>query len=111
VALTSDNECTPVSLIEAQAAAVSAVGTDVGGVRSAVTNEETGLLAPPGDAPALVTAVAQILPDPGLASALARAGRDHALRSFGVGRLAHDLDRLYCRLLADRGVRSDLKSG
>ena len=45
VVLTSDNEGTPVSLIEAQAAAVPVVSTDVGGVRFAVRDGETGLLA------------------------------------------------------------------
>ncbi len=42
VMLTSDNEGTPVSLIEAQAAAVPVVATDVGGVRSVVHDGEGG---------------------------------------------------------------------
>ena len=46
VMLTSDNEGTPVSLIEAQAAAVPVIATDVGGVRSVVRDGETGRLAP-----------------------------------------------------------------
>ena len=47
--LTSDNEGTPVSLIEAQAAAVPVVATDVGGVRSVVRDGEGGLLASADD--------------------------------------------------------------
>ena len=42
IMLTSDHEGTPVSLIEAQAAAVPVVGTDVGGTRSAVRDGESG---------------------------------------------------------------------
>jgi glycosyltransferase involved in cell wall biosynthesis len=99
VVLTSDNEGTPVSLIEAQAAALPVVGTDVGGVRSAVSDGETGLLAPPGDDQVLVSAIARILDDPELAARLARAGREHARRSFGVERLVENHDRLYRRLL------------
>jgi glycosyltransferase involved in cell wall biosynthesis len=102
VVLTSDNEGTPVSLIEAQAAAVPVVGTAVGGVPSAVRHGETGLLAPPGDERALAEAIARILDDEQLAGALARAGREHAQRSFVVERLLDDLDRLYRGLLAER---------
>ena len=108
VVLTSDNEGTPVSLIEAQAAAVPVAGTAVGGVPSAVNGGKTGLLSPPDDDCALASGVAQILSDPALATALARAGREHVLRSFEVARLVEDLDRLYRGLLA-RGVVQHLK--
>jgi glycosyltransferase involved in cell wall biosynthesis len=102
VVLTSDNEGTPVSLIEAQAAAVPVVGTDVGGVRSVIRHRETGMLAVPADEHALATAISEVLADPRLAAELARAGRQHASQSFGIDRLVADLDRLYRRLLEDR---------
>jgi glycosyltransferase involved in cell wall biosynthesis len=103
VVLTSDNEGTPVSLIEAQAAAVPVVGTNVGGVRSAVRNGETGLLVERDDDVGLAAAVTAILEDSDLARRLARAGREHASRGFGVQRLVDDLDALYRELLAERG--------
>jgi glycosyltransferase involved in cell wall biosynthesis len=95
--LTSDNEGTPVSLIEAQAAATPVVSTNVGGVRSVVLDGETGLLA--DDPPALSAAVASLLDDPSRAAAMATRGREHVLSTFGVERLVDDLDRLYRRLL------------
>ena len=98
VMLTSDNEGTPVSLIEAQAAAVPVVGTAVGGVPSVVRDGETGLLAAPDDDQALAEAIAAILDDTELAARLAQTGRRHAA-SFGVERLVEDLDGLYRRLL------------
>jgi glycosyltransferase involved in cell wall biosynthesis len=98
VVLTSDNEGTPVSLIEAQAAAVPVVSTCVGGVRSVVLDDETGLLA--DDPPALAAAIASLLDDPDRAAAMAARGREHVLSTFGVERLVDDLDRLYRRLLA-----------
>jgi glycosyltransferase involved in cell wall biosynthesis len=98
VVLTSDNEGTPVSLIEAQAAAVPVVSTCVGGVRSVVLDDETGLLA--DDPPALASAIASLLDDPDRAAAMAARGREHVLSTFGVERLVDDLDRLYRRLLA-----------
>jgi len=98
VVLTSDNEGTPVSLIEAQAAAVPVVSTSVGGVRSVVLDGESGLLA---DEPeALAAAVGSLLDHPARAAAMAARGREHVLATFGVERLVDDLDRLYRRLLA-----------
>jgi len=100
VVLTSDNEGTPVSLIEAQAAAVPVVGTDVGGVRSAVLADETGLVVAPGDDRRLAAAVAAILDDDALAARFGQAGREHAMNSFAVERLVDELDRLYRGLLS-----------
>lgn len=100
VVLTSDNEGTPVSLIEAQAAAVPVVSTDVGGVRSAVLDGETGLLAAPDDVDGLADAVRAVLDDPHRARDMAVAGRAHAAATFGVERLVDDLDCLYRELLA-----------
>ena len=53
VALTSANEGTPVSLIEALAAGTATLSTDVGGVRDVVRDGETGLLVPAGDVAAI----------------------------------------------------------
>jgi glycosyltransferase involved in cell wall biosynthesis len=97
VALTSDNEGTPVSLIEAQAAATPVVSTSVGGVRSVVLDGETGLLA--DDPEALAGAIRTLLDDPARRAAMASRGREHVLGTFGVERLVDDLDRLYRRLL------------
>lgn len=100
VVLTSDNEGTPVSLIEAQAAGVPVVGTDVGGVRSAVRDGETGLIVAPDDEQQLARAVAAILADGALATRLGRAGREHASRVYAIERLVDDLDRLYRQFTA-----------
>ena len=97
VALTSDNEGTPVSLIEAQAARTPVVSTNVGGVRSVVVDGETGFLA---DEPAdLAVHIRTLLDDPGRAATMAARGREHVLGTFGIERLVDDLDRLYRRLL------------
>lgn len=106
VVLTSDNEGTPVSLIEAQAAAVPVVGTDVGGVRSAVIDGRTGLLVAPGDVEGFAAAVADILGDQELARRFAAAGREHALAAFGLQQLAERLDVLYRQLIEQRAGRS-----
>jgi glycosyltransferase involved in cell wall biosynthesis len=102
VALTSDNEGTPVSLIEALAAGTPVVSTNVGGVASVVRDEQTGLLASAEDEQGLAEAIARVLDDAQLAERLSTGGRRHALRSFTQERLVDDLDGLYRRLLADR---------
>jgi glycosyltransferase involved in cell wall biosynthesis len=98
VVLTSDNEGTPMSLLEAQAAATPVVSTNVGGVRSAVVDGATGRLA--DDAEGLAAAVAELLDDPARAAAIAASGRKHVLATFGIERLLDDHNALYRRLLS-----------
>jgi glycosyltransferase involved in cell wall biosynthesis len=102
VALTSDNEGTPVSLIEAQAAAVPVLATDVGGVRSVVADGVSGLLAAPGDSGALVAGATRLLDDTALRERLGNAGRERVTARFTLDRLVADHVALYRELLARR---------
>lgn len=100
VALTSDNEGTPISLIEAQAAGVPVVGTDVGGVRTSINDGQTGFVAGADDDAGLADAVRRLLENPDLGQRFARAGRQHATHAFSVGRLVDDVESLYRSLLS-----------
>lgn len=104
VALTSDNEGTPVSTIEALAAGRPVVSTRVGGVATVVKHGETGLTAPPEDEHALAAGIGRLLDEPQLADELAAAGREHVLRGFSLERLVDDIDALYRRLLEQRAA-------
>lgn len=104
VVLTSDNEGTPVSLIEAQAAGVPVVSTAVGGVASVVRDQESGRVAPPRDEHALVQAVRDILTD-GLGASMGARGREHAIANFSLDRLVTDIASLY-RDLVERASSS-----
>ncbi len=64
VICSSRNEGTPVALIEAMAAGVPVLSTDVGGVGDLIVRGETGWLVPPGDPPAMAEAVRAILAEP-----------------------------------------------
>jgi glycosyltransferase involved in cell wall biosynthesis len=97
--LSSDNEGTPVSLIEAAAAGLPAVATDVGGVSEVVT-ADTGTLVPPGDAEALARAMATMAADPERRRSAGSAARARALSRYGAQRLIADVDALYRELLA-----------
>jgi glycosyltransferase involved in cell wall biosynthesis len=101
VALTSDSEGTPVSLIEAHAAGVPVVTTDVGGARDVVEDGVSGRVLDPRDEPGMADAITEILRDPGLARRFAVAGRRHSLSRFTLARLVRDIDELYTRLLAE----------
>lgn len=100
--LSSDNEGTPVALIEAAAAGRPAVSTRVGGVADIVRGE-TGLLVAPGDSQALGQALARISADTALRGRMGAAARAHVRDTFDAQRLVRDIDDLYVRLLARRG--------
>jgi glycosyltransferase involved in cell wall biosynthesis len=96
--LTSDNEGTPVFLIEAAAGAKPAVATAVGGVPDVVT-AETGRLVPADDESALARAIESLARDPDLRLTLGRQAREHVRERFSHERLLRDVDALYRRLL------------
>jgi glycosyltransferase involved in cell wall biosynthesis len=101
VALSSDNEGTPVALIEAAAAGRPAAATAVGGVADVVKHGVTGLLAPATDEARLAEAMVRLADDPELRARLGAAAPAVA-EGFGIERLVDDLERIYRDLLAPR---------
>ncbi len=97
--LSSDNEGTPVSLIEAAAAGLPAVATDVGGVHEVVSGE-TGILVPKGDVEALGGALVSMAGDPARRRESGAAAQRRALARYGAERLLDDVDALYGELTA-----------
>jgi glycosyltransferase involved in cell wall biosynthesis len=103
--LSSRNEGTPVSLIEAMAAGVPAVATAVGGVPDVVVDGETGLLCAAADPQALAAAIVRCIAEPDAAARRARAAREAVEMRFGTDRLVSEVDALYTAVLAEkRGV-------
>lgn len=99
VVLTSDNEGTPVSLIEAQAAGLPVVSTRVGGAASVISHRKTGFVVARDDDETFVSAVHCLLLRSSLAAELGRAGQARSTARFGLRRLVFDLDRLYAGVL------------
>lgn len=75
---TSSVDNTPVSVIEAMAAGLCIVSTDVGGMPYLLEAEVNALLVPPDDAPAMAEAVARFLEQPELAEKCSLAARERA---------------------------------
>lgn len=95
VVLTSDREGTPVSLIEAQAAGVPVISTDVGGAASVVKDRMTGFLIRRDDPQAFAHALRTLLGNTDLRADLGHAGQLRCGSRFGFSRLVTDVDRLY----------------
>lgn len=82
------------------------VASAVGGLVDAVLHERTGLLVPPGDAPALALAIVRLLRDRSLADRVAADGRAHALSLLTLDTTIDNLETLYTREMTARGGRS-----
>lgn len=101
VLLTSDNEGTPLSLIQAALSGLPVVATDVGSVHDVVVSGETGLLCDL-DAQQLADAVLELVNDPDMARALGATAQQRATATYGVQRLADDHASLYRSIAAER---------
>jgi len=99
VVLASDNEGTPVSILEALAARRPVVATAVGGVVDLLGANERGLLVARRDPAALAAAVARLLAHPDHAAAFAAAGRAHVYPSHDAGTLVARVSDLYTALV------------
>jgi glycosyltransferase involved in cell wall biosynthesis len=111
-ALTSRNEGTPLTLIEAMANARACVATAVGGVVDLLGGVaagelrrphpwqvcERGIQVRPGDPEAFADALAHVVSDAALRRALGARGREYVERHYSVERLVADVRRLYGRL-------------
>ena len=100
--VSSDNEGTPFSIIEAMAAGVPVVATRVGGIPDVVLDGETGVLVPPRDVEALAGAVAALLRDSERRRTLGDAARRTAIARHAAARMVADTTALYLAELARR---------
>lgn len=100
VVLTSLNEGTPVSLIEAQAANRPVVSTNVGGIENVVIPGRTALLSPSNDLDALVTNLHRVIEDDALRAAMGADGWAHVRERYHYTRLVNDMTALYRSLLS-----------
>jgi glycosyltransferase involved in cell wall biosynthesis len=97
--LPSRREGLPLSLMEAAACGRAMIASDVPGCREVVIHEETGLLFPVDDAPALAEAMARLAADPQLRARCATAARRLVCEKFAASIIGHQIVTLYRQLL------------
>jgi glycosyltransferase involved in cell wall biosynthesis len=103
----SDTEGLPNAVLEAAAAGLPIVATDVGGTSEIVIDGRTGVLVPAGDVPAIAAAIERLRDDAPARSRLGFAAREHARTTFGMERLVAETAELYERLAGGDGPPRD----
>ena len=105
IALSSLNEGTPVSLIEAQAAGKPIVSTQTGGIENVVIAGETALLSPVADVQSFAVNLAKLADDKDLRLKLSVKGEDFVKKRFHYLALVKNMSDLYRTLLKAKGVQ------
>lgn len=104
VALTSFNEGTPVSLIEAQAAGKPIISTETGGIRDVVLPDETAFLVPSGDVDAFAQKLKLLVESDDLRNSFSVKGWSFVEERFHHTRLVSDFKKLYDQLLLTKAA-------
>ncbi|MBL7765556.1 MAG: glycosyltransferase [Chitinophagaceae bacterium] len=99
VCLTSLNEGTPVSLIEAHAAHKPVVTTNVGGVADIVSDGETGYIVEPQDVQGFTEKLQTLVENNSLRSQFGKTGYTQVYQKYDKMRLVDDMRKLYYALL------------
>ena len=99
IALTSLNEGTPVSIIEAQASGVAVVTTNVGGVEDIVVPDKTAFLVKSNDSRTFTKKLKELVENEDTRRQMAMSGLRVVEKAFSYQRLVKDMDALYTKLL------------
>jgi len=99
ICLTSNNEGTPVSLIEAQACSIPIISTDVGGVRDIVLDGETGYIVEKNNALKFAEKLEILISQKEIREKMSQNGWTHVRDKFHYHRLTSDMKNYYLSLL------------
>jgi glycosyltransferase involved in cell wall biosynthesis len=100
--LPSKREGLPVAVLEAMAAGIPVISTNVGGVAEIVEDGKSGVLLPPEDSQALARKIDMVLKDGALASTLGRNARNRVEKFFSIDKIIEEYSTIYLNLL-ERG--------
>jgi len=100
ICLTSNNEGTPVSIIEAQASQVPVVSTNVGGVTDVMIDNETGYIVPKNNARIFADKLLILIENEALRNEMGQKGWSFVKERFHFERLVKDMENYYKELLA-----------
>lgn len=102
ICLTSKNEGTPVSLIEAQAAGIPVVTTDVGGVKDIIIEDETGHVVPVERQDLFIEKLLELVENEKKREKMSQNGWKHVELKFHYKTLVQNMEELYSRLLTEK---------
>jgi glycosyltransferase involved in cell wall biosynthesis len=94
-ALTSNNEGTSMSLLEAMASGVAVVATSVGGSPALLNHGDCGMLVPPADVDALTRALLSLVDDVVRRERLGHAGRSHVEQAYSAAAMCRRYVEVY----------------
>jgi glycosyltransferase involved in cell wall biosynthesis len=95
LALASLNEAVGRVILEAGAAGIPAVATEVGGVPEIIKNNETGILVPPRDPASMARALIALLEDGAKRGEMGRAAKEWVRNNFSDRSMVAELDKIY----------------
>jgi glycosyltransferase involved in cell wall biosynthesis len=87
------------ALMEAMASGVAVIGSDVGGIRSLIKDQDTGLLFAAGDSGGLAEAISELLWNPDKAKILGTNARSFIDRDFSQEKMVIETERVYLQCL------------
>ncbi|WP_158943854.1 glycosyltransferase family 4 protein [Granulicella sp. S190] len=87
------------AIVEAMAASLPVIATDVGGNAEAVADGVSGIIVPPGDPEALAFAMMRLLADPGEGKRMGAEGKRFAAEKFTTDAMMRQVTSVYANLL------------
>lgn len=96
-------DCSPRSVLEAMVCGIPVIATNVGGIPEMVSDGETGLLVPVGDAEAMARCILRLRKDVGLGKKLTSQASRRGQKLFDLPRTIERIVQLYLRLLTEKG--------
>jgi glycosyltransferase involved in cell wall biosynthesis len=102
ICLTSDNEGTPVSLIEAQACNIPIISTDVGGVKDILLENETGYIVPKNNSEKFAEKLLLLIEDEKKREKMSQNGWLFVKDNFHYQRLVKDTEKYYLNLVENK---------
>jgi len=100
--LCSESEGLPWVILEAMAARLPFVGSDISANREVVENERTGLLSPLGDPAGYAESIDRLMSNPGLAARLTSEARAMVERTFSAVVMVRQTEKMYREMMLIR---------